>query len=252
MFKEEFEAAAKAARVKSDLLKKKPFSYFLLSVLAGMFIGIGGLFAFSAGGQLAGAPATKIVMGASFGVALSLVVFAGAELFTGNNFCMTAGLLRKTVKLSDAIKLWIVCWIGNLTGGIILSAFYTLTGLGNGAVGEFMAAGALAKISAGFLPLLTRGILCNFLVCLAVWCGFRCKSESGKLIMIFWCLIAFFTAGFEHCIANMTILTAAFFNPSGYDISLNGIIWNLGVVTLGNMIGGIFFLALPYGIISNE
>lgn len=107
-------------------------------------------------------------------------------------------------------------------------------------------------MAAGFLPLLSRGILCNILVCVAVWCGFKCKSEAGKLIMIFWCLFVFITAGFEHSIANMTLLTVGLLEPSTYAVTLGGFAYNLLVVTLGNMIGGILFVAVPYCIIAKQ
>ena len=246
MFRDDFTAAAAAAGTKSSFLKKNPFGYFVMSMMAGSFIGFGGLLAFTAGGLLAGAPATKIVMGALFGVALSLVVMAGGELFTGNNFVMAAGMLKKTVTLAESLKLWVICWLGNLAGGIVLAVLYHLTGLGEGAVGDFLAAGALAKMTAGPVALFTRGMLCNMLVCLAVWCGFRCKSEAGKLIMIFWCLLAFFTTGFEHSIANMTVLTYGLLRPAGQALTFGGWIYNLIVVTLGNMAGGILLVALPY------
>lgn len=246
MFSEDFEAAANAAVAKRSFLKENPSGYFLLSLLAGMYIGFGVLLAFTVGGLLSGAPAAKLIMGACFGVALSLVVMAGAELFTGNNLVMAAGLLKKKTTLSDAVYLWIVCWLGNACGGVLLAVLYHLTALGNGAVGEFMAAGALAKMTASPVALVSRGLLCNMLVCIAVWCGFRCKTESGKLIMIFWCLLAFFTTGFEHSVANMTLLTISLLNPAGQAVSLAGWFYNLGLVTLGNMIGGIFFVAVPY------
>lgn len=246
MFREDFDAIANAAEGKRAFLAKNPFGYFLLSVLAGMYIGFGVLLAFTVGGLLSGAPATKLAMGACFGVALSLVTMAGAELFTGNNLVMTAGLLKRTVKLSDTLKLWLVCWLGNAAGGVLLALLYHLTGLGEGAVGEFMAAGAYAKMTAGPVALLTRGILCNVLVCLAVWCSFRCKTEIGKLVMIFWCLLAFFTTGFEHSVANMTLLSVALLRPVGQAVSLLGWGYNLLFVTLGNMVGSIFLIALPY------
>ena len=110
-----------------------------------------------------------------------------------------------------------------------------------------MTGAAAGKRTAGFIPLLTRGMLCNTLVCLAVWCGFRAKSDAGKLLMIFWCLLAFFATGFEHSIANMTLLTLALINNGGNEaISMGGYCFNLIVVTLGNMIGAILFVALPY------
>ena len=288
MFGEDFETAANAAVAKRSFLEKNPFGYFLLSMLAGMYIGFGVLLAFTVGGLLSGAPAAKLAMGACFGVALSLVVMAGAfiamgafgssvascgveplavsrflsaavfpiglmmvlcagaELFTGNNLVMAAGLLKKKTTVKDAVYLWIICWLGNAAGGVLLAALYHLTELGGGAVGEFMASGAFAKMTASPVALVTRGILCNMLVCIAVWCGFRCKTESGKLVMIFWCLLAFFATGFEHSVANMTLLTISLLDPAGQAVSVAGWFYNLGLVTLGNMLGGIFFVAVPY------
>jgi len=247
VFKEEFTAAANGASAKSRLLKNNPAGYFLLSVLAGMYIGFGVLLVFTLSGALAGSPATKLVMGCCFGVALSLVVIAGAELFTGNNMVMFAGFLRKTVSSGDVIILWIVCWAGNLLGSALLAVLFYGTGLYSGATLDAMTTAAAVKMTAGFIPLLTRGILCNTLVCLAVWCGFRCKSEAGKLIMIFWCLLAFFATGFEHSIANMTLLTLGILDNGGNEmITMGGYWFNLLTVTLGNMIGGILLVAIPY------
>ena len=239
MFNEEFTAASKGAAAKSALLKKNPVGYFLLSMLAGAYIGFGILLVFTLSGALAGAPYTKLVMGCCFGVALSLVVIAGAELFTGNNLVMTAGLLRKTVTVADALKLWGVCWLGNLAGSALLALVFSLTGLYSDATLGAMTGAAAAKMTAGFIPLLTRGMLCNTLVCLAVWCGFRAKSDAGKLLMVFWCLL--------------TLLTLALINNGGNEaISMGGYWFNLIVVTLGNMIGAILFVALPYHFASKE
>lgn len=252
MFKDEFEAAANGAVGKVTFLKKNPVGYFLLSMLAGAYIGFGILLIFTIGGQLAGAPVTKMAMGVSFGIALSLVVIAGAELFTGNNLVMTAGMLKKKITVADGIKLWIVCYLGNWVGSILLAVIYNLTSLANGPVGEFMANGALGKMSATAPQLVARGILCNMLVCLATWCGFRAKSDAGKLIMIFWCLFAFITTGFEHSIANMTLLTEALLNPCGVAVTMGGYMHNLLWVTFGNMIGGILFIAVPYAVSAKE
>ena len=222
MFSEDYTAAANAAAAKSALLKKNPGGYFLLSVLAGMFIGFGVLLVFTLSGAMAGSPFTKLVMGCTFSVALSLVVIAGAELFTGNNMVMTAGLLRKTVTASDVIRLWAVCWLGNLAGSVLLAGTYYLTGLYSGATLTAMTDAAAAKMTAGFVPLLARGMLCNTLVCLAVWCG-------------------------------MTLLTLSLMNSGGNEaISMGGYWFNLLTVTAGNMIGAILFVALPYHAASIE
>lgn len=253
MFKEEIRAAAKGAENKLRLLNTHPAGYFVLSMLAGAYIGFAVLLAFTVGGQLAGTPAVKLAMGACFGVALSLVVAAGGELFTGNNMVMAVGLLEKRIRLRDAAKLWMVCWAGNFAGAIALSILYLLTGLYTGAVLEAVTDAAVLKMTAGFVPLLTRGILCNILVCLAVWCSFRLSSDAGRLIMIFWCLLAFITTGFEHSIANMTLLTLSVINSGGNEaVTMSGYWFNLITVTAGNMIGGIVFVALPYWLASRE
>ena len=252
MFRPDFDKTAGGSVSKINMLKKDPLGYFVLSMMAGAFIGVGVLLAFTIGGQLDGAPYTKLVMGLSFGVALSLVVMAGGELFTGNNMVMTMGVLGKKISIGDAVKLWVICWIGNLAGAIVLALIYHLTGLCTGAVASFMAYGAYAKMSAGIVPLITRGILCNFLVCLAVWCAGRATSDAGKLIMIFWCLFAFITTGFEHSIANMTLMTVALLNPAEQAVTIGGYFYNLLFVTLGNIIGGAVFVALPYYVASRK
>ncbi len=252
MFQEDVSAASNAARNKAVLLEKNPLGYFIASMLAGIYVGFGILLIFSMGGMLNGAPYTKIVMGLSFGIALSLVIIAGSELFTGANMIMTLGVLNKTVSVSQTLKLWLVCWLGNWVGSFILAVVFWAAGFATGGTGTFIANTAAAKMSVPFLPLLMRGLLCNTLVCLAVWCSFRCKSESGKLIMIFWCLFAFITSGFEHSIANMTLLSIALLSPMEAAVSLGGYFYNIIVVTLGNMLGGILFVALPYHIISKQ
>ena len=246
MFKPDFTKTANGSVAKLNMLNTNPLGYIMLSILAGAFIGLGVLLAFTIGGLMAGAPSTKVLMGLSFGVALSLVVMAGAELFTGNNMAMAAGMMEKKVTFADTIKLWVVCWIGNLFGGIILGIIYHFTDLGVDAVGTFMATAAAGKMGAGPVALLTRGMLCNFLVCLAVWCAGRATSDAGKLIMIFWCLFAFITTGFEHSIANMTLFTVTVLSPMDQAVSVGGAFYNLGIVTLGNIIGGAIMVAVPY------
>jgi nitrite transporter NirC len=252
MYFDDFTDITQAAKAKSSFLKNNPLGYFLSSMLAGVFVGFGVLLIFTIGGMLTGQPHVKIIMGISFGIALSLVIMAGAELFTGNNFIMFAGALSKTVTWKELVKLWIICYIGNWLGSIILASIFYGTGLATGPVGEFIAAAAATKMSIPLVPLFLRGVLCNLLVCLAIWCSFRCKSDSGKLIMIFWCLFAFITSGFEHSIANMTLLTISLYAPFEAAISLGGYLYNIIIATLGNMVGGILFLAIPYYLISKK
>ena len=252
MFKDEVELVVNASKAKVKLLSNNLFGYFLSSILAGMYVGFGILLIFSIGGLLKDFSSAKIIMGLAFGIALSLVIIAGSELFTGNNFIMIVGLFKKEVKLADTIKVWFISYFGNLVGSIIVALVFYLSNLAIGDIGEFIAKTTYGKMNLSVSALIFRGILCNTLVCLAVWCSFKCKSESAKLIMIFWCLFAFITSGYEHSVANMTLMTVGLLNPFNFDISVIGYIYNLLFVTIGNMIGGILFVALPYCIISSN
>lgn len=254
MFNEEFNKVASAAKAKYELLKNNKLGYFVSAMLAGLFVGMAIMLIFTIGGLLnsADSPATKIVMGIAFGGALSLVVFAGSELFTGNNFVMAVGSLNKTVSWIETAKVWTVSFIGNLVGSIMAGYMYYLTGLAKGPVGEFIANTSATKMSLPAAELFFRGVFCNILVCLAVWCTFRCKDDISKLVMIFWCLFIFITAGFEHSIANMTLLTIGLAAPGTAAVSVSGYIYNIAIVTLGNMVGGILFVALPYYLISKK
>lgn len=252
MYNEEVEAFGNASQGKIKFLSGHPLGYFVSSMLAGIYVGFGILLIFSIGGMLADQPYVKIVMGISFGIALSLVIMAGSELFTGNNMVMALGLFNKKVKLKDTLLLWLVCFTGNLAGAILIAFLFWQSGLAKGPVGEFIIKASQTKMELSPWILFTRGILCNTLVCLAVWCSVRCKSESGKLIMVFWCLFAFITSGYEHSVANMTLLTAGLFADTGSALSLGGYAHNLFYVTLGNMVGGILLVALPYYLISKH
>ena len=138
MFRNEYDA-------KLDLLKKSPLGYFCLAMLAGMYIGFGVILSNTIGQSLSGEPIAKLCSGLSFGIALSLVVICGAELFTGNNMVLFSAVQKKKRNMSEVIALWIICWIGNLCGAIILGVLYSLTGYGGGDIGAFMASAAAAK-----------------------------------------------------------------------------------------------------------
>jgi len=247
MYGTDFSVTANTAKAKADFINKNPGGYLVASILAGVFVGIGVFLSFTIGNLLDGQPYAKILMGASFSIALSLIVIAGAELFTGSNFIMSSGLFFKTVNFRQTLRIWVICYFGNWLGSIIISAVFMGTGLASGSLGEFINAAAINKTELAFLPLFLRAVLCNTLVCLAVWSCVRCKSDSGKLIIIFWCMFAFVTIGFEHCVANMTLLSVSLMNNG---IGVAAYFYNISVATFGNMAGGILFVALPYFLIS--
>jgi nitrite transporter NirC len=211
-------------------------------------LGIVLIFAIGAPLQAAGSGATRAVMGASFGVALTLVIFAGSELFTGNNMVMTVGALSRTVTPGALAKVWGLSFAGNLMGSALLALATAASGvLGKAPAKEFVLGIVAAKMSAPALDLFFRGVLCNMLVCLAVWMGMRAKDETARLLLIFWCLFAFIGAGFEHSVANMTLLALGLFLPHDPAlVSWAGFARNLLLVTAGNVVGGALLIGLPY------
>lgn len=241
MHNETLEKLTVAAKNKVNLLNSSRLKYIVSSAFAGLYVGIGILLIFTIGGLLtsANSPMTKIMMGVSFAIALSLVVMTGSELFTGNNMVMTAGTLNKGTSNKDLLRVWAYSFVGNLLGSLLVAGLFVGTGLVNkGAVMEFFATTSLAKASLPFMDLFFRGVLCNILVCVAVMCSFRTNDDTAKLIIIFMCLFAFITSGFEHSVANMTIFGVALFSSAIKGATLMGAIYNLFVVTLGNIAGG--------------
>jgi nitrite transporter NirC len=186
-------------------------------------------------------------MGASFGVALSLVIMAGSELFTGNVMVMTVGLLRRTVSPGSLGGTWVVSFAGNLVGSLLLAWLVAQSGVFGGAPQlGFLQKTVETKMNLPAGDLFFRAMLCNWLVCLAVWCAMRATSEAGKLIMVFWCLFAFIGAGFEHSVANMTLLGIGLLQDHPDTISWGGFVYNLVWVTLGNIVSGATFVGGAY------
>jgi nitrite transporter NirC len=254
LYSEEINKVSASAVKKSEFLKKSKMKYLTASALAGIYVGFGILLIFTIGGLLSEAqsPVTKIIMGASFGIALSLVIMAGSELFTGNNMVMTIGSLEKKVTWMDSANIWIYSFIGNFVGSVALAALFVGSGLAKGSTAAFILKVSQSKMAMPSMELFLRGILCNMLVCLALWCAIKLKEETAKLIMIFWCLFAFITTGFEHSIANMTLLATALMIPHTAVISVGGLAHNLLWVTLGNFMGGAVFIGATYWFISKE
>jgi len=248
MFKEEINKITEAAENKMRYMQSSPAGYLVLSALAGIYVGFGIILIFSIGGPIhAGAgPFLKLVMGASFGIALSLVIFAGSELFTGNNMVLVVGKLQNKIPAGLVMKSWLLCYLGNLVGSVLLAwLMFHADSLAESSKNLVLQVSSM-KMNTGAKELFIRGILCNWLVCLAVWLAVKIKSEAAKLIMIFWCLFAFISSGFEHCVANMTLLSMGLLLPHGAEISLAGFGYNLTWVTLGNIVGGALFVGMAY------
>lgn len=257
MYKKEIDNLAHSAEVKIGLFNNSIPKYLTSAFLGSFFVSLGIMLIYSIGGVLhhAGVETYKVLMGACFGVALTLVFMCGGDLFTSNAMIMTIGALEKKVTWLDAIKIWVAVWFGNLIGGVVGAFLYIQAGLASGKasyIGEFILTNVAAKMSTPGMELFFRGLLCNVLVCLATWCAYKLKEETAKILIVWWCLFTFITAGFEHSVANMGFLAMGLMLPHGADVSLMGYIHNIGWVTVGNFVGGILFVGLPYYFISMQ
>ncbi|WP_298743980.1 formate/nitrite transporter family protein [uncultured Brevundimonas sp.] len=248
MFKDTVAKLSDLSVAKARALEDNPLGYFIAAALAGIYVGFGILLIFSLGSVLD--PAVRpLVMGASFGLALILVVFAGSELYTGLTMIMALGRLEGKVGSGQLARVWAASWVGNLVGALLLGAIFVTAGGGaiTGAASEFIYKAAAAKMDASAVELFARAILCNWLVCLALWMSSRIASETARMIAIAWCLFAFIASGYEHSIANMTVFAVALLSPHPDGVTWAGAGWNLLWVTAGNTVAGALFMgALPW------
>jgi nitrite transporter NirC len=249
------ERIAAVAAKKTQLLETSIPRYLVLSAFAGVYVGFGIALIFSLGGPLAaaGSPMVKLVMGVSFGIALTLVIFAGSELFTGNNMTGVIGGLSRSLTWAQVVQLNVWSWVGNLVGSLALAWLVVQAGvLSKSPQADLIGTVAAMKMSLPAWELFFRGLLCNWLVCLAVWTSGRTTNDMAKIMLIFWCLFAFIGTGFEHSVANQSLLGMALFLPHGNAISWAGYWYNQFYVVLGNIVGGgvfvggLYWLASPY------
>lgn len=234
-------AATTKARSARDLPR-----YLLLSMLAGVYVGVAIVLLVSVSAPLfaEGAAATKLVSGAVFGIALTLVVFAGAELFTGNTMTMLQGLRAGTVGVGDVGLVWVASLLGNLIGSLAFAAAVHGAGTMSGGPGEKMIAAMVdGKNVAAGPQLFWRAVLCNFLVCLALWMAARVQSDTAKAVMLWWALFAFIGSGFEHSVANMTTFGLGIFagDATFADLGRN-LLWTVP----GNIVGGGLLVGVAY------
>ncbi|HSD83064.1 MAG TPA: formate transporter FocA [Anaerolineae bacterium] len=272
--------AAKAENIGVAKSKLNIINMFVLGILAGAFIAIGAIFAttVSAGSMVAkdaagatifstGMPygVTRLLAGLVFTVGLILVVVGGAELFTGNNL-ITMAFASGKVSAGGLLRNWVVVYLGNLVGSVatayivFLSKQYTF---GSGAIGATALSIAESKTSLDFVQAIALGIMCNALVCMAVWLCYSARTTTDKILSIIPPIACFVAAGFEHSVANMYFIPVGLFIKSGGDASFfqaigktaenfphltwgNFFVANLLPVTIGNIIGGAIMVGLVY------
>jgi formate/nitrite transporter len=236
---------------------------FILGILAGAYIGFGGLLSTSVTfdmGPALGLGFKKFLAGSVFSVGLILVVIAGAELFTGNNL-MISSVMTKDIGFGAMVKRWGLVYLANFIGSIVLALIFYLSGLwktGSGAMGAAAVGVAYGKVNLGFMEALIRAIGCNWLVCLAVWMALAARQVISKIWAIYFPIMAFVAIGFEHCVANMYFIPAGIFlhhwagipGPAAFDpasLGWGSFLWrNLLPVTIGNIIGGAVFVGMSY------
>lgn len=226
-----------------------PFTQTMtLGVLAGVFIAFGAMFyTVAITDSILGFGPTRLLGGLAFSLGLVLVVIAGAELFTGNNLIVIAWAERK-ISTRLLLRNWCIVYLANFVGAAGCAWIVALSGVfqaHDGAVASTVTNIAEGKLALSSSQAFFRGILCNVLVCLAVWLCVAAHSVSGKILAIAFPITAFVALGFEHSIANMYLLIVAGLQPD-YSVSATDIALNLLPVTAGNIIGGSVFVALVY------
>jgi formate transporter len=223
----------------------------VLAVLAGAFISLGAFFyTVVVTGSSLGFGVTRLLGGVSFSLGLVLVIVAGAELFTGNNLLAMAWASR-LIGTRDVMRNWVIVYIGNVIGcmGTVLFVVWADVGtLGGGAVAETAVQIARSKAGLSIGQAFARGVLCNVLVCLAVWLTMGGRSVADKIVAILFPITAFVTIGFEHSIANWFFLPFGLAIDTQATIPIAGAAWNLLFVTAGNIVGGTLLVAGVYWI----
>lgn len=247
MYRDTIAKYAEAGAHKAQMARAHLLAFLIGSALAGAYIGFGDIFMFTVGAH-ADPSWAHLVMGAVFASALTIVVFAGSELFTGTAMYMPFAVLRGDSSLGDMLRVWIACWVGNLAGAVVLAALLHMAGGGvllTDGSSEFFAVVA-AKMAAPGYELFARGLLCNWLVCLAIWMCGRTENDAAKIALIFWPIAIFVACGFEHSVANMFVFALALLGEHPETITLEGAVHNLAWVTLGNLVGGGLMVGLGY------
>jgi formate/nitrite transporter len=230
----------------------------LQAFLAGIYIGLGGLFfCIVLADSALGFAAQRLLGGLVFSLGLGLVAVAGAELFTGNCL-LSVAWAEGQIKAWEVGKNWTIIWLGNLAGALTLVFMVFLShhwAMNDGAVGNAVIELAVSKLTPDGLTIFVKGVLCNLLVCLAMWMSYAGRTVTDKMIGLVLPVTAFIAAGFEHCIANMYLLPLAWVLvttghvPAGLDVTavtLGAIGHNLVYATLGNIVGGAGFVGLVY------
>ncbi|HWO97505.1 MAG TPA: formate/nitrite transporter family protein [Bacillus sp. (in: firmicutes)] len=250
-----FEQIIKIALMKKQYLQSSLVQYIIRAALSGVYVGFGVMLSFRLGEMFADAksPATSLITGLFFGIALVLIIYGGAELFTGNTMTFTMSTLKGATSWKDAFENWLACYTGNLIGAVFFASVIMATGLFNNPDNTQLLIGLVeGKINTPSAQLFFRAVLCNWLVCLAVWIPLHLKGDGAKIVVMMLFVFAFVASGYEHSVANMVLFSISLAVPHPEAISLTGALHNLLPVTLGNIVGGGGFVGALYVYLSSK
>ncbi|OAS86816.1 MULTISPECIES: formate/nitrite transporter family protein [Metabacillus] len=234
---------------KQKIYRQSPFIFILRSMLASMFIGFGVIVAFKAGNFffIEHSPFAYPIAALTFGAAIILIAYGGGDLFTGNTFYFSYTAFRKKISWFEVLKLWLISYAGNILGACFFALFILSTGLfADDSSTSFLLSVADKKVHLSTSELFFRGILCNWLVCLAFFIPMRLQGDGPKLFTMMLFVFCFFISGYEHSIANMCTFAIAFVSNPPDSFTIAGVIHNLIPVTLGNLIGGGILMGWMY------
>lgn len=241
------EILASVEKSAADKLQLSVSKIFVSSFLAGAFVAMGGLLSLLIGGgfpeMTASAPGLqRLLAGLVFPLGLILVAFTGAELFTGNNATMTVGALTRRFGWSKVVRNWTLVWLGNFAGSVFFAYFLvSLPGVLSTDAWEHAAiSAAQTKASLPWMTIFLRGIGANWLVCLAVWLGLSATNTAGRFLGLFFPVFGFVVMAYEHSIANMFFIPLGMMQ--GASVTFSALFANLLPATLGNIVGGAFFV----------
>ncbi|MDO6385235.1 MULTISPECIES: formate/nitrite transporter family protein [Uliginosibacterium] len=245
------EKSAASGQRKMSLLERDPARYLMRAVLAGMYLSIVVFVYWALSHNLHGSPFGKVIASAFFGVGLSIIVFTNAELFTSNNMYLAVSSAEGRTTWFQSSVLWTVCYAGNLVGALIVAGLL----YGAGTLAELPAdhalyVGAAHKVHQGALAIFIKGILANWVVCLAVRLALSMKEDIAKISIMILVVFIFLYLSFEHSIANMGTFSMSLLGNGSID--LRDALYNLVFSTAGNIVGGAVFVGLPFRYLNPE
>jgi len=249
MERDSIEYCIDLALKKKNVLDQSLFKYITRAALASIYISfilivclkLAEIF------RLNESPFVAIVYPLVFATALIMIIYGGGELFTSNTMYFTFSTLAHKTSRLDLLKNWLTCYAGNIIGALVFAFLFYLTGIPKEfPTNHFLTGVVEHKIHASFLQLFFKGVLCNWLVCLACFLPTRLKEDFSKMTIIFLLVFAFFFSGYEHSIANLAVFTLSSIMPHDLTFTFGDMLHNLVPVTFGNIIGGSVGVGMAY------